>query len=220
MPPVALCCCFPLFSGFHGFLFPLPFPSPSHWEEPRAALPILMVWFNIGSQPHTELEPGPRVSSSQPRDPACGPGCLGVRGQCPPRATLPCRRGRGSDSVHWLLCFGNTKPALLGMPAVYLQCQRPPPLPDPPHGLWVSLQEKELPQTHRAILLLRSACKDHPRESGGRALRCSLLHLLTPWPYVQNPGGKKGGSWKRATHLLPHNMFSCVFDPLQLKPFL
>lgn len=46
MPPVALCCCFLLLSSFHSWFLSLHSLSLSHWEEPRAAVPpILMVWF-------------------------------------------------------------------------------------------------------------------------------------------------------------------------------
>lgn len=133
MPPVALCCCFLLLSSFRRWFLSLRSPSLSHWDEPRATVP------HTESQPQTELEPGPRVSSSQSRAPACGPGCLaGERAvplpvpPCPAEeeVALFCPIGYNPVSIG---CRGSgtTQPAFLGMLSVHLHCQRPSPLPHP-----------------------------------------------------------------------------------------
>lgn len=152
-----------------------------------------------------ELEPGPRASGSQPRALACGPGCLGVRGQhpSPSHPTLQ-NKGRwpwpapgASDSMFTgYNAFGTTRPTFLGMlkdarcpPAVpmvhvhtALFCS---PLPRPRHmGSGCFCRRSFLRPTVASYSLLWSICKSHPRESWGSA-HFSLA--LCP-----EPGGKEG----------------------------
>lgn len=128
--PQADCCCFCSSLVFIEYVPLFPFCAC-----PLPVCPLPSVWTDTvhrGTQRHSdtaELESGPRVSGSQPRVLARGPGCLaGERAQ--PLFIPPCPAEEDPAQRSPIQCpsagmlWGTTGPAFPGTPTVHLQCQR------------------------------------------------------------------------------------------------